>query len=189
MTNSQAFQDLFAYQICKNKTYIEIGANRPIKRNNTYLLENNGYKGYSIEFNTKWQRFWNKTHRKNNIYFADAITFDYNAANLENKLSNKIGYLSCDIEPVTNTFSALQKVIGDGIEFECITFEHDIYQSDVDLRSTVDSFLQNCGYKIAVYDVYIYPEKQNVFETWYVHNTVDFEKCSFDEWLKTLNNH
>jgi hypothetical protein len=186
-SNSQAFQDLFALQICKNKTYIEIGANRPIKRNNSFLLEQNGFTGYSIEYNTKWERFWNKVKRNNNIYFADAITFDYNTANLENKLSNKIGYLSCDIEPVTNTFSALKKVISDGVEFECITFEHDLYQSDIDLRPKVDSFLQKRGYKIAVYDVYLYPEKQNIFETWYVHNSVDFELCSFDNWLKTLN--
>lgn len=187
MTNSQAFQDLFAYQICKNKTYIEIGANRPIKRNNTYLLENKGYKGYSIEFNTKWQRFWNKAQRKNNIYFTDAITFDYLQANQENNLTNKIGYLSCDIEPVTNTFSALKRVINQGIEFECITFEHDIYQSDIDLREKVNSFLFKNNYKIAVNDVYLYPDTNKVFETWYVHNSVDFKECSFDNWLKTID--
>lgn len=186
-SNSQSFQDIFALQICKTKTYIEIGANRPIKRNNTYLLEQNGFSGYSIEFNTKWQRFWNKVQRKNKIYFADAIKFDYATANIENNLGNNVGYLSCDIEPVTNTFAALKKVINDGIVFDCITFEHDIYQSDIDLRPKVTSFLQKNKYKVAVENVYIYPEKENVFETWYVHNSINFDTCTFDDWLKTNN--
>jgi hypothetical protein len=183
-TNSQSFQDIFALEICKNKTYIEIGANRPIKRNNTLLLEQNNFLGYSVEFNIKWQRFWQKAKRKNNIYFANAITFDYATANAENNLNNNIGYLSCDIEPVANTFSALKKVLNDGVTFECITFEHDYYQSDTDLRPKVDSFLKKRGYKIAVYNVYLYPEKQNLFETWYVHQSIDFETVSFDEWIK-----
>lgn len=188
-SNSQSFQDLFALQVCTKKTYIEIGANRPIKRNNTYLLENNEYTGYSIEFNTKWQRFWNKTQRKNKIYFADAITFDYLQANQENNLTNKIGYLSCDIEPVTNTFSALKRVINQGIEFECITFEHDIYQSDIDLRENVNSFLSNNGYKIAVNNVYLYPDSDKIFETWYVHSSIEFKECNFSDWIKTIDIH
>lgn len=188
-SNSQSFQDLFALSICKNKTYIEIGANRPIKRNNTYLLEQHDFKGYSIEFNVKWKNSWNQSTRTNKIYFDNAIKFDYKAANLENKMSNKIGYLSCDIEPVDNTFLALQKVINDGVEFQCITFEHDVYQSSKDIRNTVDSFLKNKNYKIAVHDVYLYPEKENIFETWYVHNDIEFDPCNFDTWLKTLNIH
>lgn len=186
-SNSQSFQDIFALQTCKTKTYIEIGANRPIKRNNTYLLEQNEFKGYSIEFNDKWQRFWNKTQRKNKIYFTDAITVDYAKANIENNLGKHIGYLSCDIEPVTNTFAALKKVITDGIVFDCITFEHDVYQSKIDLRTDVDMFLKKHGYKIAVTDVYLYPTKENIFETWYVHNDINFDTCTFDQWIKTNN--
>lgn len=186
-SNSQSFQDLFALQVCKNKTYIEIGANRPIKRNNTYLLEQNGFSGYSIEFNTKWQKFWNKAHRKNKIYFTDAITFDYTKANRENNLGINVGYLSCDIEPVKNTFAALKKVISDGIIFDCITFEHDLYNSNIDLRPKVTSFLQKKEYKIAVENVYLYPEKDNIFETWYVHNSISFDTCNFDDWLKSNN--
>ena len=183
-TNSQSFQDIFALEVCKNKTYIEIGANRPIKRNNSFLLEQNNFAGYSIEYNTKWKRYWDKSKRKNKIYFADAITFDYINANKENKIPNSVGYLSCDIEPVTNTFSALKKVIESGVNFECITFEHDVYQSSVDLRYKVDSFLQKRGYKIAVSDVYLYPEKTKIFETWYVNQNVYFEPCTFEQWIK-----
>lgn len=187
ISNSQSFQDIFALQVCKNKTYIEIGANRPIKRNNSFLLEQNDFVGYSIEYNTKWQRYWTKSGRKNKIYFADAINFDYINANKENNISNLVGYLSCDIEPVTNTFSALKKVIESGILFECITFEHDFYQSAVDLRYKVDSYLEKKGYKIAVNDVYLYPEKTKIFETWYVHNSIEFDACNFDTWIKTLD--
>jgi len=186
MTYSQSFQDIFALQICKNKTYIEIGANRPVKRNNTYLLEQNGFVGFSIEYSKKWQTAWNNSTRNNKIYFADAIKFDYKQAIEQLNMSTKVGYLSCDIEPADNTFLALQKVIGAGVEFECITFEHDLYSSKKDIRNAVDKYLIDKGYKIAVNDVYLPPDKTKLFETWYVKNTIEFETCKFDDYIKTI---
>jgi len=51
---SQAGQDKFVYALLKNKNqkecvYLELGANRPIKINNTYNLELLGWKGLSID--------------------------------------------------------------------------------------------------------------------------------------------
>ena len=186
MTHSQSYQDLFALQVCKNKTYIEIGANRPVKRNNTYLLEQNNYKGFSIEFSKKWKDSWKNSNRKNPIYFADAINFDYKKAIQETGMTNQIGYLSCDIEPATATFSALQSVINSGVEFECITFEHDLYAAKKDIRENVDRYLVKKGYKVAVSDVYLLTDKTKLYETWYVKNNVEFETCRFEDYIKTI---
>ena len=186
MTNSQSYQDLFALQVCKNKTYIEIGANRPKKRNNTFLLEQNGFKGFSIEYSKKWQTSWKNSKRLNVIYFADAMKFDYATAIKTLGLSNKFGYLSCDIEPNTATFKALQHVIDSDIQFECITFEHDLYASKKDIREKVDRYLIKKGYKIAVSDVYLPPDKTKLYETWYVKNNIEFETCRFENFIKTI---
>lgn len=183
---SQVHQDVFALKTAKNKTYIEIGAAGPIKYNNTYLLEKNGWQGFSLELNQnrvdQWFEDW--SDRKNKIYCVDAITFDYVAALKENNLPSHIGYLSCDIEPPENTFAALKRVIEQDITFDCITFEHDKYQSEVDYDPIVTEYLRNRGYKVAVSDVYRWRKRPCYFETWFVHESIDFTQKSFDDWRK-----
>ena len=196
---SQLFQDIFALQNAKNKSYIEIGAWHPIKYNNTYILEQQGWKGFSIELDkTSKEDLWvNALERKNEIYWANALTFDYKKALEENNLSTHVGYLSCDIEPPANTFSALQKVIEQGISFDCITFEHDKYQSDIDYDPIVTDFLKKHGYKVAVKDVYRTrkirvpnQKKKEVrkcyMETWFVNNSIDFATLTYEMWLQNI---
>ena len=108
MTNSQAYQDLFALKTCINKSYIEVGGNRPKKWNNTFLLEENGFTGYTIENATKWQDKWYESNRTNQIFWENALTFDYKKALLESNIGLNVGYLSCDIDPAANTFQALK---------------------------------------------------------------------------------
>ncbi len=188
MVGSQSLQDRFALEICKNKTYIEIGGNHPVKMNNTFLLETlENWKGFSIELDSKFRKVWNKSGRKNKIYWDNALTFDYLNALVENNLTTKIGYLSCDIEPPYNTFSALKKVIELGIEFECITFEHDQYQfKEHDFNQEAINFLSNYGYKVAVTDVCV-ANTENYFETWFVKNDIVFDQTTYKEWKSKFN--
>lgn len=193
---SQLLQDLFAYSASKNNTYIEIGAAYPLKINNTYQLEKKGWAGFSIELMQHRVDEWRDADRYNKIYCADAIEFDYLDALKENHLPNRIGYLSCDIEPPVNTFSALKRVIEQGIVFDCITFEHDRYQSDINYDPIVTKYLKDAGYKVAVSDVYKYRKfreegkkkkvnKKCYLETWYVNTDIDFPELTYDEWLET----
>jgi hypothetical protein len=185
---SQARQDRFAFNISgSNGTYIEIGAHQPSKRSNTYNLEvMAGWKGFSVELDTKYQQSWKDcTERKNPVYWGDAITFDYANALSINSLPKHINYLSCDIEPPVNTFSALKRVIEQGISFDFISFEHDRYQCSEDYHTIANEFLSNYGYKVAVYDVY-FKVPTNVFETWFVKDTVKFDTISYANWLATI---
>lgn len=181
---SQVHQDIFALTTAKTNTYIEIGAANPIKYSNTYRLEvMEGWKGISLELDMRRQEQWlEHSERKNKIYFEDAITFDYISALKENNLDTHIGYLSCDIEPPENTFKALQQVLGQGITFDCITFEHDKYQSEVDYDPIATEYLASKGYRVAVRDVYRWRKRPCYFETWYVHESIDFEETTFDVW-------
>jgi hypothetical protein len=182
---AQVHQDIFAFKTAKHNTYIEIGAAGPIKYNNTYYLENQGWKGISLEFNSNRVSQWaDVPERKNKIYCADALTFDYLAALEENGLPTHIGYLSCDIEPPENTFSALRRVIEQGVTFDCITFEHDKYQSDIDYDPIVTEYLKDKGYRVAVRDVYRWRKRPCYFETWYVNQSIDYTEIVFDEWRK-----
>lgn len=192
---SQLKQDIFALQTAKNKTYIEIGASHPRKINNTFLLEQQGWKGFSVELDTNKKEDWEKDiDRQNKIYWANAISFNYVNAAKENNLNMHLGYLSIDIEPPKNTFSALQTIIEQGLSFDCITFEHDKYQSQVDYDPIVTEYLINKGYKVAVENVfrirkYRVPNqkkktnKKCYMETWYVNEHIFFEKIDYEKWL------
>jgi hypothetical protein len=198
ISKSQLTQDLFALSAAKNKTYIEIGAWKPIKYSNTYLLEQQGWKGISLEIDLEKQLEWKEcAERKNPVYWKDAITFDYKQALEENNLSMHVGYLSCDIEPPQNTFAALQRVIEQGITFDCITFEHDKWQNKIDYDPIATEYLKNHGYKIAVKDVfryrkYVIPNQKKkdvricMMETWYVNNNIDFHEQTFEQWKSTI---
>lgn len=188
-SNSQSLQDIFALSICgQDSTYIEIGANRPKKNSNSYILETlYNWKGFSLELDSTFENWWKDCpERKNKIYWDNALTFDYRKALEENKLPNEIGYLSCDIEPPYNTFSALQTVINQGISFKCITFEHDLYQyTEKDFNQISKEYLCSCGYKVAVTDVY-WKRPSNHFETWFVREDINFESTTFEKWKNQL---
>lgn len=195
---SQLKQNIFALQASKNKTYVEIGASHPRKINNTFLLEQQGWNGFSIELNKTKKSAWDADEeRTNTIYWDNALTFDYAKAVDENKLGTRIGYLSVDIEPPENTFAALKRIIEQGISFDCITFEHDKYQAKVDIDAEVTEYLAGKGYKVAVENVFrkrkyrIDPNKPKVekicyMETWYVNNDIDFDKIQYIDWVKTV---
>lgn len=189
---SQSFQDIFVLQTAKHNTYIEIGANKPKDISNTYLLEMEGWKGFSLELNRtgKIEKAWKACpERTNTLYWANALKFDYVAGLAENEMPMHVGYLSCDIEPASNTFKALVRVIDQGVSFDCITFEHDNYQpnSDVDYNKLAIEYLASKGYKVAVNNVYVGDEEDKVFETWFVHNTIPYEPVEFKEWKKINN--
>jgi hypothetical protein len=188
-TRSQAYQDYFAKQICgTNGTYIEIGANHPKNLSNTYNLECfYNWRGFSIELDRRFQPKWERMkQRKNNIFWHNAITFDYLTTALALNLGTHINYLSCDIEPPENTFKALKAVLEQGLTFDCITFEHDLYQSDVNYDEIVTDYLLSKNYKVAVKDVYFMVPEQP-FETWFVSDKINFKETTFENWKKDLN--
>lgn len=187
-SNSQALQDTFVSSlITRNKTYIEIGGYEPVKLSNTYNLEMAGWKGFTLELNTDHRAVWDAhPERTNKIYWENALTFDYVKALAENGLPTNLGYLSCDIEPPENTFEALQRVLSQGITFECITYEHDNYASKKDWNAIATEYLAKFNYKPAIYDVYPDGKRNKKFETWFVRNDIVFTPMSFEEWKQTV---
>ena len=187
----QAHQDAFAYSIAGGQgTYIEIGAFKPATKNNTYGLEvDHGWRGFSLELNIKWQQAWKECpERKNPVCWTNALEFDYTAQVESMGLPRRINYLSCDIEPPNNTLSALKRVIGQGIEFDCITFEHDrcnpgfahLVQDNYE-QQAID-FLAEHGYRVVVPDVYAGKSTDYFFETWFVKNDIEYPTMKFEEW-------
>jgi hypothetical protein len=183
---SQVGQDIFALQICNHKSYVEIGAADPIKQNNTFLLEKQGWTGISLELNTDFKADWNNI-RSNSCYYTDAVNYRYN-------LKDRIGYLSCDINPPELTLQALKNVIDQGIVFDCITFEHDDYWREEkgfsETCNAAKEYLDSKGYRVAVNNVFAIRRRkfwtgECHFETWYVNKDIEFKTVEYRDWVKT----
>jgi hypothetical protein len=155
---SQAGQDKFVLdRIGANGTYLEIGAAYPIVYNNTYLLELNGWKGLSIDFEPMYLEQWKV--RNNPIVIADALTYNYPDV-------DRYDYLQLDIDPTEKTFALLQKLLKEyKTRYSIITFETDAY---LDNRFVEPSrkLLSDYGYKLEVADVIC--EGYGAFEDWYI---------------------
>lgn len=140
-------------------TYLEIGASHPIYINNTFLLEEKGWSGISIDNdNQNEQQWWIK--RKNPLIIADAMTFDYTTLN-----QKYYDYLQLDIEPPLNTYKALLRVLESKIEFGIITYETDSYFDSTFVEPSRKA-LQDSGYTLVIPDVQC---SFGAFEDWYIN--------------------
>lgn len=188
-SHAEALQDVFAHWISlhtHNCTYIEIGAAYAQQSNTTYVLDTQfDWQGFSLELNTQYQAEWqNAGIRRNPCYFENALTFDYRNTCAQLNMDHHVGYLSCDIDPPNQTFAALQTVISQGLSFDCITFEHDLYYFQPDHDQLSQAYLAQHGYKVAVRGVYPLSMPGCVFETWYVKSHLPIPELTFEQFIQ-----
>lgn len=165
---SQAGQDLFVLDMLHNKSngfYIEIGGADPFESNNTCLLEFDfQWTGFAIELNAGLAEAY-RSNRYNNCLLEDAVAFDYRAYLKKLGAPNQIDYLSVDIDPAENTYSALIKCPFESYRFSVITFEHDAYASGTEYMALSRNFLVSHGYQLVVSNVKCFGRD---FEDWWV---------------------
>lgn len=170
---SQVKQDEFVMHMMQGKTgtYLEIGASHPININNTYLLEQNGWQGISIDNDDINVAEWIK-HRKNPLIIADAINFEYPEI-------ERYDYLQLDIEPTAQTFQCLLNLMKLKTRYSIITFETDAYLDDSFVAQS-RVLLKANGYTLAFPDVQC---AFGPFEDWYIdENVIDKNLLSTWKW-------
>jgi hypothetical protein len=171
---SQALQDIFALSILdgkRNGTYVEIGADHAVIISNSYLLETQfDWTGVSFEIDQERVDKFNLL-RKNECICADARNFDYKTFFENNNFLKQIDYLQLDIEPASQTLSALKALPLDDYRFSVITYETDIYKDGPDSGEEAMQILLSKGYQLVVRNV---ANLNNPYEDWYVDpNSVD----------------
>ena len=172
----QAEQDKFVLNFLKEKTngyFVEIGSNDPISINNTYLLENKyNWNGIMIEYNNYFLPLYKK-HRPKSIHIInDATQIDYKKVFETNNVPLSIDYLQIDLEAENgSTLKTLQKFdadIFDKYKFATITFEHDIYHTNLYNTREISRYIFNKRGYIRVFSD-INNRGVNPYEDWYVH--------------------
>ena len=164
-------------KILKEKTngyFIEIGSNHPININNTYILENKyQWKGIMVEYDNNFLPLY-KQHRPNSIHLInDATKIDYKRTFEINNVPLVIDYLQIDLEArngsTINTLKKLDDEILDKYKFATITFEHDIYSTNINnTREISREIFKKRGYVCVFEDIHN-KDPNYVYEDWYVH--------------------
>ena len=168
-TFSESLQDRFALKIGNISglnTYIEIGSGHPVKGNNTYLLEQKGWKGFSIELDPELVHEFTNV-RGNPVFCADGTEFDYLTKLSDLDLGLNIGYLQVDIDPSVQSLKTLLKVPFGTHKFAAITFEHDAYRSEPQIRELQRRYLLDFGYVLIASNVKV--NRLFAYEDWWVH--------------------
>ena len=155
---SQEKQDEFVLHMMNGKVgeYLEVGASHPIDINNTFLLEQHGWTGLSIDIDDSCRNIWLEK-RKNPLVIADALTFEY-------PQKERIDYLQIDVDPSETSFKALLQVLKSKTKFSIITYETDAYADNTYVQPS-RQLLQSEGYKLIRADVMC---GFGPFEDWYI---------------------
>jgi hypothetical protein len=168
---SQAGQDKFVSSLVNNADpdsqhyFVDIGCWVPVILNNTKLLEEQGWKGLSLDI-SDLRSDW--TTRNTPFIMADALTMDYEKLFNNHNLPSIIDYLNVDIEGTGMRFQALKKVFESNRRFAVITIEHDAYRGYEQSEMIPQrEFLTAKGYVLVCAGVCL---GGNPFEDWWVNS-------------------
>jgi hypothetical protein len=170
---SQAGQDIFVYeQLVKptnfvSGTFLDIGCGFPSQINNTFALEELGWRGLLVDMDHERVEMC-KRERKNPVIEHDATTLDYAAACDAQGLGRAIDYLSLDIDDQPGEDSKALKVLKNlfaaGFSFRVITCEHDRYRLGDTGRNAMRELLLANSYTLAKAD---HTHHDLEFEDWW----------------------
>lgn len=160
-SKSQVGQDLFVVSVFGKEfkgTFLDVGCNLPDKINNTLLLEEMGWNGFSLDIEN-YSNEWKK--RKSKFICANALAYEYK------EVPKLIDYLTLDLEGSGVRYKALQRLIDLGFEFKVITIEHDAYRGlDKTERQPQRKLLLEKGYQLVFPDVH---HNGCPFEDWWIN--------------------
>jgi len=142
-------QDIYALYVFGEEhkgTFVDIGCRHPVLHNNTFLLEQYGWRGFAVDleyFVPEWKKY-----RPNSTYLnRDAFTVNYKAEFDKLNSGSTIDFLSIDLELPGDRVNILKQVFETGYEFKVITIEHDAYCHPVELEKIPQrEFLTEKGY-------------------------------------------
>ena len=187
-------QDIYALMVFGKEfkgTHVDIGCRHPVNHNNTWLLDEYGWRGLAIDLANHTDAW--KEYRPNTKYInASAFDVDYLEEFKELSMTSPIDFLSIDLESLGDRFKCLQKVFESGYDFKVITIEHDAYCQDVMHEKLPQrEFLKERGYVLVkecevIEDFWINPKyiNEDQYEMMIQFNHPGAKQCPPQNWLK-----
>lgn len=143
---SQAGQDRFVWEVLGPRdhgTFLDIGANHPVEKNNTWALERMGWTGICVEADPACAKLL-REQRKATVIEDDATRLDYGDILMRVARMGHMDYLSLDVDEAS--LDALKKVMESGVRFNVLTVEHDAYRFGDKRRGEMVGMLIHHGY-------------------------------------------
>lgn len=126
-------QDIYALIVFGKEhkgTFVDLGCRHPILHNNTYLLEQYGWKGIAVDFDD-YTKEWLESRPNSKYFNKDVFELDFKKEFDDFGFSETIDFLSIDLDKPGSRFLSLRNILLEsGREFKTITIEHDSYRSD-----------------------------------------------------------
>lgn len=168
---SQAGQDRLAYELIgENGTFLDIGANHPIEKSNSYGLEQIGWYGLLVEKDEHCIGLLN-AQRKSPVIAIDATTANWK---MLLKPLTKFSYISLDVDIATE--ATLRGLLEHGISFDVMTVEHDKYRFGPEPQESMRKMLRDAGYLLICSDV---KDAGLAFEDWWVAPSLEKKAMRF----------
>lgn len=182
---SQAGQDVFVHNLLvkgmgiQKGTFIDVGCSQPYIDNNSYHLEELGWRGLLMDIYDVASDPNHKIGEKRSSPFvcADATKVDwYEIVNRYN-IKIPVDYVSFDID--TGTVKGVQNFPWKFVKPKVVTIEHDFYQNGWEPKIVVEKTLFEAGYTLVCEDV---KHEGKPFEDWFV----DAEQVDQSLWNKYI---
>lgn len=159
---SQAGQDRFVWEMLGPGfgTFLDVGANHPTERSNTYALERMGWTGTLVEADPNCVQLL-RQQRNARVIEADATQLDWSGVM---DAGWRINYLSLDVDEASLT--TLRNVLESGLLFDVMTVEHDAYRFGPERRNEMLRMIWEHGYHVLCPDVC---DQGMAFEAWAVN--------------------
>ena len=186
-SRSQAGQDRFVHALLPKTdgTFLEIGSNHPIEINNTFALEQLGWRGLLVDNDDVCAKLCREL-RASPVLQADATQVDWESALLDAVTAGvppfefftgpsrrvRIDYLSLDVDAAT--LATLLRMPLDFVKFNVITIEHDAYRFGPGPRDAMRQLLHAQGYLLLCGNV---TDNGMAFEDWWIdRGAVDMKR-------------
>jgi len=187
---SNEMQDLAALYLLKNAdspTFLDIGCRHPVEKNNTLLLEKNGWSGICVDIDNYSEEF--KEKRQTPFHQIDSTSDEFIDL-LEKHFPQKIiHYISLDVDSAS--LQTLENLLENGFKFIFMTFEHDYHyvrtkeacgkwyggERSIDeakvCKSSSKEILKTCGYNLLFENVSFHEDVTGLlphpWEDWWIN--------------------
>lgn len=169
---SQCGQDVFVHNLLvkgmgiEKGSFIDVGCSQPFIDNNTYHLEELGWRGllvdiYDVDAD---QNHRIRSVRSSPFVCSDATKIDWNTVLHENKVPEQVDYISYDIDG--GTIEGVKIFPWDKYVAKVITIEHDLYQAGEEPKKLIEQTLGKAGYLLLCENVM---HNGNKFEDWFIN--------------------
>lgn len=168
VSRSQIGQDRFVYELLVipeglyNGTFLDIGCHQPMEINNTFALEELGWRGILVDL-TEYPFM---SARKSDFIHADATKINWFHELAQRGFDKTvIDYVSIDVDEAQ--LLALENLLNAGVRFRVATVEHDGYRFGPERVAALRALMAKHGYTLLTQDIRL-GEDGLPFEDWYV---------------------